>query len=353
MTVNTARRIIWPSDTNVLVRTVFLYVGQGSSTLFLVRNGTTYDCWLVDINLDAAAGGIDVPKLMKDLLGKDSLRGFVNTHPHDDHLIGVSELHETLSGIDEVLHSNHKPSKEHGSKHDDLLEVIKKVKKAGGTETILEGSRSSVTIGDASYHVLAPAKYVTDDVNDETPEKRKQRIHEHCGVIKFGTDSTWVVVVGDADMAAFQNHITDYHKDRLAAFALAGSHHGSRTFFMNREGDDPYLDGLEAIDPTYTFISAPTRKESRHNHPHEEAMKLYREHCGKDNVFHLGNERLSYIVDIFADGSHSEAGDDGGDLSAEYGLADDDVNVKSQAKSTGPFVRPKSPTGDRVPRRYG
>ncbi|MEM6364629.1 MAG: competence protein ComEC [Planctomycetota bacterium] len=353
MTKNKATEIIWPTDSKIVVRAVFLYVGQGSSTLFLIRNGSTYDCWLVDINLDSSAGGIDIPKMMKDLLGETSLRAFVNTHPHNDHLHGISELHETLSGIDEILHSNHKPSKEYGSRHDDLLKVIKKVTKAGGEETILEGSKSPVDIADAKYHVLAPAKYVTDDVNDETPEKRKQRIHEHCGVVKFGKEDDWIMVVGDADRAAFENHITDYHKDRLGAFALAGSHHGSRTFFMEKKGDDPYMDGLEAIDPSYTFISAPKRKESPHDHPHEEAMKLYREQCGDDNVYHLGDERLSYIVDIFDDGTYGDVEDDDGDLSADYGLEGEKVESKSTSNAAGPFVRPRTATGDQVPRKYG
>ena len=49
---------------------------------------------LVDINMGRKNGGIDVPRLVKDLLGEQSLTAFVNTHPHDDHVCGV----DTLSG---------------------------------------------------------------------------------------------------------------------------------------------------------------------------------------------------------------------------------------------------------------
>lgn len=353
MTQTTARRVVWPTDSNILVRVVFLYVGQGSCTLVLVRNGPRYDCWLVDINLDSTCGGIDVPKLVKDLLSGSALEAFVNTHPHDDHLKGVTELEATVS-INQILHSNHIPSKKYGSRYDELKKVIEKVKEKGGTETILEGSRSSVAIGDAHYHVLAPAKHVTDDVNDETPETRRNRIHEQCGIIKFGDGDDWVMIVGDADKCAFKDHVTIYHRERLPAFALAASHHGSRTFFMENEGDDPYLDGLEAIDPKFVFVSAPTREESPHSHPHEEAMKLYGEHCSESNVHHLGADRKSFIVDIYASGGHSDVFDDNGDLSADYALKDsEDDDIASQAKSLGPFVRPKTSTGDTVPRKYG
>ncbi len=33
---NTARRIIWPNDGNIVARIVFLYVGQGDCTIVLV-----------------------------------------------------------------------------------------------------------------------------------------------------------------------------------------------------------------------------------------------------------------------------------------------------------------------------
>lgn len=85
---NIARDVIWPGDENVLVRAVFLYVGQGDATIVLVKDGSGYKCLLVDINLDEKNGGINVPELMKDLLNDEGgkLTVFVNTHPHNDHL---------------------------------------------------------------------------------------------------------------------------------------------------------------------------------------------------------------------------------------------------------------------------
>ncbi len=109
------------------------------------------------------------------------------------------------------------------------------------------------------------------------------------------------MIPGDADRAAFENHITNYHGDRLKAFALSASHHGSRTFFVKNEGDEPYKAGLEAIDPDYIVISAPLREESDHGHPHEDAEKLNVEYAGKENVVHTGADRFSYIFDVYRD----------------------------------------------------
>ena len=240
---NIARDVIWPGDENVLVRAVFLYVGQGDATIVLVKDGSGYKCLLVDINLDEKNGGINVPELMKDLLNDEGgkLTVFVNTHPHNDHLRGLIELSDAVD-IQEAWHSGHKPGKKHDDAYQDLQKVISKVKKKHGpdSETELEGSRQAKSIGDAEYYVLAPVKHVKDDIEDEDADERYRRIHEQCVVIKFGKDKTWTILVGDADRDAFEKNITNYHKDRLPAQILGASHHGSRTctrfevcFFQN------------------------------------------------------------------------------------------------------------------------
>ena len=355
---NVAQDVIWPkSGENVLVRVVFLYVGQGASAVVLVADGNTYKTLLVDINMDKKLGGIDVPKMMGELLNGGELAAFVNTHPHDDHLKGCLALSEEVD-IREIWESGHEPSRKHGAAYyDELQKVATKVVKKHGSEAekILKGSNSTVALGNAEYHVLAPADYLTGEVNDEEADERYRRIHEQCAVLKFGKGEHWIMIVGDADHVAFEEHITDYHEDHLAAFALGGSHHGSRTFFMENEEDEPYLDALEAIDPAYVIISAPTQKESPHGHPHDVAMSLYEDHVGADNVFHTGAERHCFIVDILNDGTTTAPRSDEGDLAAEYGLSDDnDGGDKKKAANaaSGPFVPPKSSGGDQEPRRW-
>lgn len=321
---NVARDTIWPNNSNILVRTVFLNVGQGDSTVVFINNGfSTYLVLLIDTNKDAKSGGINVPRMMKDLLNGDALHAFVNTHPHDDHICDVKELGEAIT-IKNVWHSGHEPGKKQGSRFQDLKDLIAKVKKAGGEEILLKGSRTPVLIGEAKYHVLAPAQHVTDDVNDEEPDVRYRRIHEQCAVIKFGDGRNWHMSPGDADRAAFENHITRYHKERLGAYVLSASHHGSRTFFRETEDDEPYMDGLNAIDPTYVVVSAPAQEDSRFEHPHDDAMELYEEKVGADNVFHTGKDGSSFIFDIYKDGSTSPPQDESGTRTEHYKHGDDD-----------------------------
>jgi beta-lactamase superfamily II metal-dependent hydrolase len=359
MSKNTAREVLWPTDTRVLVRVAFLYVGQGSSILVLVRNGMTYRALLVDCNLDEANGGINVPAMTKDLLSGDDLYAFVNTHPHDDHLQGVKDVGEAVT-VANVWHSGHIPSKKYGSHHPELQKLIDDVKQRNGESSIVEidGSQAPRDVFDAQVYFLAPAEHVKDEVNEEEADARYRRIHENCAVLRFGKETAWILITGDADLVAFRDHITEYHKKRLPSFVLDASHHGSRSFFMDCEGDDPYLDGLKAIDPQYVVISAPTADESPHDHPHDDALKLYTDHVGEANVLHTGKERESFYFDIYEDGTTSGPQTDKGKLAEDYALGKDDDGdggggSGSKSRSgLGPFVRPDGP-GQYEPRKYG
>lgn len=333
MAENKARELLWPSDSNILVRLVWLYVGQGSSTIVLIKNGETYKSLLTDINLDSENGGINVSALMVDLLEENSLDVFINTHPHDDHLRGIIELLDSVN-INEIWHSGHKPGKKHDDAYKDLMNVVGKVKKAGGSETILEGSKEKKVFGEASYYILAPAEYVADDVNDEKPEVRYKRIHEQCAVLKFGINQTWGLIPGDADRDAFEKHITNYHKERLGTVVLTASHHGSRDFFHYDEDDEPYLEALNEIEPEYVVISAPKPEESKHDHPHEDAVKLYAAKAGSENIYHTGQNRCCYIFDIFENGTHSDVQDDKGELAKAYPIDNNSNGGKKKQSFT-------------------
>jgi competence protein ComEC len=323
---NVAKDVIIPTEPNMF-RTIFLYSGQGDSTLLAVPDGAEYKYVLIDSNHDKDAGGIDIIKLLEDLFeGQEKgLDVYINTHPHKDHLARVREIYEEI-GIDQLWHSGHKPGGEHKETYEDLEFVIKKL----GEENVfrLRGSREEnkldeeeILVGDIDYNVLAPADYVSDEIEGEKPEDRYARIHEQCGVIRFkyGKDEKQILITGDADCKAWKGHITDYHKDRLFSTVLSAAHHGSRSFFWKdaNTDEDPYINHLDNINPTYVTVSAPKEKESKHNHPHKEAMDLYKEEVGDDNVFHLGEKRECIIVDITSDGDIDLYPDD--ELVKEYG----------------------------------
>ncbi|MBU2622569.1 MAG: MBL fold metallo-hydrolase [Proteobacteria bacterium] len=304
---NTAKNIIVPNKPGIF-RTVFLYVGQGDSSLLVIPDGSDYRFMLIDSHRENSAGGIDLLKLLKDLLGEDGkpLDYYVNTHPHTDHLGLVKEIHEEI-GINQIWDSGHKPGGDHKASYDDFAGVIKNV----GADNVfkMKGSREDnklddkeIHLGQINFNVLAPAEYVADEIADEKPDARHARIHEHCSVLRFkyGRDERQILITGDADYAAWAKHIADYHKERLSATVLRAAHHGSNSFFW--EGSDtsidPYLEHLKLIDPKYVIVSAPKRKESKHEHPDKEAMELYGKYVPSTQLFHLGDKRICAIVDI-------------------------------------------------------
>lgn len=339
---NKAKEIIVPKQTHVF-RIIFLYVGQGESTLMIVPEGENYKYVLVDSHQDDSFGGVDLLKLLKDLLKevKGGLDVYINTHPHKDHLGLIKKIYDEI-GIKQVWHSGHKPGKDHKDAYEELQYVMKKL----GKDNVfcLKGSKEenklddkTVNLGDIRYNVLAPAEYVADDIEDEKAEERYRRIHEQCGVIRFkyGKKEKQVLITGDADYEAWAKHITDYHQERLPSTVLSVIHHGSNSFFWKgdpKEGD-PYKKHIDTIDPTYVVVSAPKSKESPHGHPDKEAMEQYEEKVGEDNLKHLGAKRDCIIVDIKDDGEDNFELYPDDDLIKEYGI-DKDKEKKDDGEAS-------------------
>jgi len=295
-----------------IFRTIFLYVGQGESTLLIIPDGDSHRYLLVDSNYKKDDESIeDIPLIFKEIDRDDII--FVNTHPHKDHIAGVKEIKDCIS---EVWHSGHTPGKEHEDAFKELNEVIKKVGdsnvfylRGSNDKNILytdkeEKSKTDRKIGDVDFQVLSPAKYVCEEIDDETPEQRAKRIHEQCGVIKFIYKDKSILLTGDSDKTAWKEHITDYYKDDLKSDILSASHHGSVSFFKDKEkeDDDVYLDHMNNIKPDYLIISAPKQEDSPHEHPDDEALEIYENYVSKENTYHLGEDEKSIIIDINPNG---------------------------------------------------
>jgi competence protein ComEC len=319
---NVAKRLLMPTDKNIHIRVVTLYVGQGDCTILFLANVGRYETVLVDINLDRANGGVDVPRVLKDILGSRKLRAFINTHPHFDHLNGIEELAETV-GIRELLHIGYKPAEwEHGECYDDLNKVIREVKQGGGSISLLEANPREKKIGDVRYRVLSPTRQLRREVNDLSKRTEYRRMHELSAVLKFGQGKSSVLLVGDANDKAFEHHIVPSQKEHLSSGLLSASHHGSRKFFWKRVTvGDPYLEAFELIDPTHVVVSAPLAKDSAHEHPHPEPMDIYKKKVGK-NLFHTGANQHNHIFDIYRDGT-VRVSTDKGELTKAYALTED------------------------------
>lgn len=306
---NIAQDVIKPKVTGIY-RIVFLHVGQGDAILMVIPDGNNYKYLLIDCNKDENKG-INLQALLNDLLPDKKLNVFINTHPHNDHVNGLEDIIENID-IEEVWHSGHNPGKE----HDGAYQTIKKLCKEIGQENeyILFGTNDLNKIrksdkrtefinkiGDVDYQVLSPAEYVVEEIADEKPEQRYQRIHEHCAVIRFsyGNPKRHVLITGDSDKTAWKEHITDYYENCIKADILSASHHGSRTFFKDSEDDDePFEVHLNNIDPQYVIINAPKQSESIHGHPHDDAIAFYKKKIEEENILHTGKYMECFIYDI-------------------------------------------------------
>ena len=67
------------------------------------------------------------------------------------------------------------------------------------------------------------------------------------------------------------------------------------------------------------------------DHPHDDAMELYKKHVDEDGIFHLGSEPYSVIVDIDASGNLEVRTDT--ELIAAYGGGNDDDNSDKSSKN--------------------
>lgn len=315
MPKNIAQEVIKPSVPKLL-RAVFLYTGQGDSTIVAIPTGENADDYqyvLIDADLDKEDKEVNLVSLLKDLLGGEELSTFINTHPHKDHIGGIKEIYDEI-GIAEVWHSNHTSTGEDEESYDEFQYVLGKV--GTDNEYHLKGTNDLNKIRDADgneqvkklglidYQVFAPAEYVCDDIDDEDERRRRDRIHEQCGVFKFTYGGKSILFTGDANKTAWKDHITKYHKDSLQAEVMTASHHGSRTAFKcGKDDEDPYTEHLSYIDAKHLIISAPKQKDSPHEHPHDDAVEIYKEFFADEKIYHLGKEPYCIVVDIDAKGN--------------------------------------------------
>jgi hypothetical protein len=132
----------------------------------------------------------------------------------------------------------------------------------------------------------------------------------------------------------------------LESEVLSAAHHGSRTFFMEKEGGDPYVEHIKKISPDHLVISAPSRSESRFDHPHKDALKIYEKHINKDQIINLGDNKECVIVDIDAAG-HIDVYLDK-ELVEAYGL-EEDGGDSGESKKVAPVYIPRSTKIDNKP----
>ncbi len=304
----------------------FLNVGQGDST-YIEFTDSKNKVWriLIDCNLDKRekSPGIDVIAFLSDQMPEEKgskklhLDYLIVTHPHADHIRGLAAIGNDYT-IGEMWDSGHKPEKEMADS--DLYKKYEKVKKKHKDVLHIDDrkwSRTPIDIcgGELKAHIFRPSKNTEADTADA--------VHAECMCFKLSFKDFHIMFTGDSNCAAWKA-ITAYKpfKDNPNTFKaqiLHASHHGSRSFFKENKDDEPFMDGINRIDPDHVIISAPS--DSVHKHPHKDALDIYEDQVGEDEVYQTDENTV--VLEVDDKGKYSLKFDDG-TIQDDYGLGPDD-----------------------------
>lgn len=313
---------------------IFTDVGQGDCTLIRLPDG---EYMLVDV-YRCPDHGIDIFKLLDDVLpdngdGRKRLKYLVITHAHDDHITGVGDLYDRYA-VEWLWVPQHEDRKQVAKHFGDYQRVIDehpddKIKQPQGSRTPLNEKDADYDIAEGvTVRCFSPPGYIKIEAT-LTDEEAKQKVHEHCLVLKLSYEDASVLLTGDSNLACWER-VVDYYKGRaddetgtevLNADALHASHHGSRTFFKNGdENSDGSLEALETIDPDTVIVSV--GEDNQHGHPHDDMMSAYRDQVGEDNVFET--RHTGTVVMEVDPGVPYRIVLDSGRYAEDYGWDDDD-----------------------------
>ncbi|MGN0534093.1 MAG: ComEC/Rec2 family competence protein [Eubacterium sp.] len=215
----------------------YLDVGQGDSEFVQLPNG---ECMLIDAG-DMNYGG-EITEQIKSL-GYDKIDYLIATHPHADHIGGMSEVIESFE-IGEIYMPR---AIANTATFEELLNTISDKGLSISTarsETVIEES------GGLTMEFLSPCSAEYDDLNN------------YSAVLKITYNDSSFIFTGDAEDAS-ENEMLENSYSKLNADVLKVGHHGSK--YSTTE------DFLDAVSPEYAVISC--GKDNSYGHPHSETVK--------------------------------------------------------------------------------
>ncbi|MEA2275252.1 MAG: competence protein ComEC [Solirubrobacteraceae bacterium] len=320
---------------------IFVDVGEGDSTLFKLP-GDQY--MLVDVFRCEDHGTVDLHRLLDDRLpmgssGKPRLEYLVITHAHDDHIRGLGELYDRYE-VGELWLPQHGYKKAPGDQYSEFERVVK-AHPDSATE-YPQGSRTPWTSigegGQVSVRCFSPPGYI--NVSEKLDEDEATRlVHENCMVLKVEYRGHSVLLTGDSNLPCWQR-VHGYYEGRtgddglevLKTTVLHASHHGSRTFVKDRKEDAAWVEALEVIDQEVVVVSV--GKDNKHDHPHDDMMRVYRDQVSDGNVLETQREE-TLVFSVDANGTASGPATDES-FASQYGWQDDDEDDQGGDARSGP-----------------
>ncbi|MDP4133164.1 MAG: ComEC/Rec2 family competence protein [Bacillota bacterium] len=236
-------------------------VGQADSTLFVMPGNR---CMLIDAG-NYKDGDYIAGRLTE--LGIKKIDYLVGTHPHADHLGGMSYIIKNFD-IGKIYMPD---AAQNTEAFEDVLKAIKDknlsvTKAKSGVEILNEN--------DLKIQIKSPALDEYSDLND------------YSAVVRIKYKDTAFIVMGDAGVANEKEMIEDKNND-LSANVIRIGHHGSDTSTSSRF--------LNRVKPSVALISV--GKGNEYGHPSIDVIKRL-----KDRRIKVYRTDKNGEIQIFSDG---------------------------------------------------
>ena len=213
-------------------------VGQGDCELILDHGKVM----LID------AGEVDAAQTVIDYLNSQKIETIdyvVATHPHSDHIGGLSKVIEQFQVKNVIMPKLSKENTPTTSTYERLLKAVKK----SGAKAIAAQPGAEYTLGEGRFQILAPMK-------------QDEELNNMSVVLRLTYRQRGFLFMGDAETPVEKQILAK--KITLSCDVLKLGHHGSST--SNSEAF------VAAAAPQYAV--AECAKGNKYGHPHRETVAL-------------------------------------------------------------------------------
>ena len=296
----------------------FLNVGQGEGSLIVKREiPDSGDAVCTTLLVDTDRDVIDTVQLVKDSIpkikkgGKDVhfLDAMVITHPHDDHIGGLdSYVNDPEIKVGKIFHPDYDFIKDKDTKDYRAYNKLRKDSSSQSETRLVAGTDYGNDSG-IKFTALSPPKTI-ENADKFKDQSEKIQVHNQCAVVSVDLNGTKVLFLGDANQECIKR-LMQHYKEKLPAYILSASHHGSNSIFVPEDDVEASLadvkrgehadwdeEFLATIDPSYVVISC--GEGNTYKHPHSAALEAYKSNLR--TVKRTDDHNTLYFV-IDADGS--------------------------------------------------